>query len=93
MRRITPILPGALVAVALQVAIGFGYGLYIKGTGDGSAYQAGLAVIGITLVALFLFCTVLLVGIEVNQTLGEQRQRLAADSERNPGMRAAPAMT
>lgn len=77
LRRTTPILPGALVAVALQAAIGYGYGLYIKGTGDGSAYQAGLAVIGVTLMALFLFCSVLLVGIEVNQILGERRHRLA----------------
>jgi membrane protein len=93
MRRTTPIVPGALVAVALQAAIGYGYGLYIKGTGDGSAYQAGLAVIGVTLMALFLFCTVLLVGIEVNQMLGERRQQLAADSERHPGMRTAQATT
>lgn len=93
LRRTMPILPGALVAVLLQGAIGFGYGLYIKGTGDGSAYQAGLAVIGVTLMALFLFCVALLVGIEVNQTLGERQQKLAADSERRPGMRGAPVMT
>ncbi|MEP7123612.1 MAG: YhjD/YihY/BrkB family envelope integrity protein [Byssovorax sp.] len=79
-RRTMPIVPGALLATALQIAIGFGYGLYIKRVGDGGAYQAGLASIGVTLMALYLFCLVMLVGVEVNQMLGEYRraQHLAA---------------
>jgi membrane protein len=73
-RKTMPIMPGAFLATGLQIAIGFGYGFYIKKMGDGGAYQAGLASIGVTLMALFLFCAVLLVGIEVNQMLGEHRE-------------------
>ncbi len=77
-RRSMPLVPGALLATLLQIAIGFGYGFYIKKVGDSGAYQAGLASIGVTLMALFLFCLVLLVGVEVNQMLAERRsaQRL-----------------
>lgn len=73
-RKTMPIVPGALLATVLQIAIGFGYGLYIKSVGDGGAYQAGLASIGVTLMALYLFCLVMLVGVEVNQMLGEYRR-------------------
>jgi uncharacterized BrkB/YihY/UPF0761 family membrane protein len=66
--------PGALLAIGLQIIIGFVYGIYIKTAGDGGAYQAGLASIGVTLMALYLFCVVMLVGIEVNQMLGEWRR-------------------
>jgi membrane protein len=72
-RRRMPIVPGALLATALQITIGFIYGFYIKKMGDSGAYQAGLASIGVTLMALYLFCLVILVGIEVNQMLGEHR--------------------
>lgn len=76
-RRTMRIVPGALLAMGLQIVIGFGYGLYIKNLGDGSAYQAGLASIGITLMALYLFCLVLLIGVEVNQMLSERRPTAA----------------
>lgn len=72
-RREMPLMPGALLATALQIAIGFVYGYYIKKMGDGGAYQAGLASIGVTLMALYLFCLMILVGVEVNQMLGEHR--------------------
>ena len=72
-RRRMPIIPGALLATALQIVIGFIYGFYIKKMGDSGAYQAGLASIGVTLIALYLFCVVMLIGIEVNQMLGEHR--------------------
>ena len=77
-RGAMPIAPGALVAVGLQIALGFGYGFYLKKAGDGGAYQAGLATIGITLIALYLFCVVLLVGTKVNEMLGERRRALDA---------------
>ncbi len=70
-RKSMPLAPGALMAIGLQLVIGFIYGLYITKTGDGGAYQAGLASIGVTLMALYLLCVVMLVGIEVNQMLGE----------------------
>lgn len=80
-RKTMPIAPGALLSTVLQIAIGFGYGFYIKKMGDGGAYQAGLASIGVTLMALYLFCVVMLVGVEVNQMLGEhQRAREAAEA-------------
>lgn len=77
-RKHMPIVPGALLAIALQIVIGYGYGFYITKAGDGGAYQAGLASIGVTLMALFLFCLVLLIGIEVNQMMGERRHGKSA---------------
>jgi membrane protein len=77
-RKSMPIAPGALLAVGLQLVIGLGYGFYIKQAGDSGAYQAGLASIGVTLMALYLLCAVMLVGIEVNQMLGERKEARAA---------------
>jgi uncharacterized BrkB/YihY/UPF0761 family membrane protein len=74
-RKDMPLLPGAVVAIGLQIVIGYGYGLYIKTAGDGGAYQGALASIGVTLMALYLFCVVLLVGIKLNEMLGESRRR------------------
>lgn len=74
-RDTMPILPGAILALALQVAGGFGYSLYVRTLGDGGAYQAGLASIGVTMVALYLFCVALLVGVELNQYLGERAKQ------------------
>jgi membrane protein len=72
-RRRMPILPGAVLAVGLQAALGLGYGFYVRTLGDGGAYQAGLAVIGVTLMALYLFSSALLIGVELNQILGARR--------------------
>jgi membrane protein len=76
-RKRMPIVPGALLAVALQVAMGFGYGLYLSTTGSGDAYQAGLAVMGVTLMTLYLFSLAVLIGAELNQVLGERRLQRA----------------
>jgi membrane protein len=65
-----PILPGAAIAVALQVALRFGYGYYLTRMGTGAAYTAGLAVIGLTLIGLYLFAIALLTGAVVNRKLG-----------------------
>jgi membrane protein len=65
-----PILPGAAVAVALQIALRFGYGYYLARIGNGAAYSAGLAVIGLTLTGLYLFVIALLTGAVVNRKLG-----------------------
>jgi membrane protein len=72
-RRTMPLLPGAALAVALQLALGLGYRLYLGRAGNGGAYQAGLATIGVTMTALFLACVALLVGVEVNQMIGKRR--------------------
>lgn len=65
-----PILPGAAVAVAMQVALRYGYSYYVARYSDGAAYSAGLAVIGLTLTALYLFAVALLTGAVVNRKLG-----------------------
>lgn len=65
-----PILPGAAVAVGLQAALRFGYGYYVAHFGNGAAYSAGLAVIGLTLTGLYLFAIALLTGAVVNRKIG-----------------------
>lgn len=77
-RRRMPVVPGAVLAVALQAVLGWGYGAYLRRMGDAGAYQAGLAVIGVTLIALYLASTALLVGVELNQLLGARRLLLAS---------------
>lgn len=80
-RRRMPLLPGAIVAVALQLLAGFGYGLYVSQMGDGSAYVAGLAVIGITLIGLYLFSVAMLIGVVVNRLLGERARGVLGSPE------------
>jgi membrane protein len=70
-RRRIPILPGAVVAAGLQLVFGAGYRMYLSRIGDGSAYSAGLAVIGVSLTALYLWAIALLVGAVVNVRVGE----------------------
>jgi membrane protein len=76
-RKRVPVLPGALLAVALQVLFGYGYVFYLSQVGVRSAYQAGLSIIGVTMIALYLFSIALLVGAELNHLIGnpEGRQR------------------
>lgn len=81
-KRQMPLLPGAAVAVLLQMGLGFGYSFYIGHAGNGGAYQAGLATIGVTMTALYLACLALLIGVELNQVLGERRA--ARDSSPSP---------
>jgi hypothetical protein len=38
-----------------------------------SAYQAGLSIIGVTMIALYLFSIALLVGAELNAMLAKKR--------------------
>jgi membrane protein len=72
-RKRTPIVPGALFAALLQLLFGVLYSVYIRQAGTGGAYQAGLAVIGVTMTALYLFCIAVLAGAEVNQMVAERR--------------------
>ncbi|APR86567.1 Inner membrane protein YihY, formerly thought to be RNase BN [Minicystis rosea] len=74
--RSMPIVPGAILATLLHISLGYGYGYYIKKVGDGGAYQAGLTSIAITLMALYLFCLALLIGIEINELIGDRRRLL-----------------
>lgn len=72
-RRKMPLWSGAVLAVVLQAVLGFAYGLYISKMGDGGAYQAGLATIGVTMITLLLASLSLLIGAEFNQTLAKRR--------------------
>ena len=67
------IVPGALLAVSLQAASGLAYGLYVHVLGTGNAYQAGLGIIGVTMMSLYLFCLALLVGAELNRAVCDHR--------------------
>ena len=67
------VLPGALLAVALIAALGWGYRVYVSATGTGDAYRGSLAVIGITLMTLWLFSLALLLGAELNRVAAERR--------------------
>jgi membrane protein len=68
-RRHVPVVPGALLAVGLQVMLGYGYVFYLSKVGIQSAYQAGLSIIGVTMIALYLASFALLVGASLNSTL------------------------
>ena len=67
------IVPGALLAVSLQAAGGLGYSLYVRVLGTGNAYEAGLGIIGVTMMSLYLFCLALLVGAELNRAVCDHR--------------------
>jgi membrane protein len=69
-----PILPGAILSVALQALLGWGYGAYVAKVGSGSAYQAGLAVVGVTLMTLWLFSIALLLGVNLNGAIAAVRR-------------------
>ena len=71
--RYVVIVPGALLAVSLQAASGLAYGLYVHVLGTGNAYQAGLGIIGVTMMSLYLFSVALLVGAELNRTVADLR--------------------
>jgi membrane protein len=70
--RVT-VMPGALLAVALQALLGYGYVFYLSKVGVDSAYQAGLSIIGVTMIALYLFSIALLVGAELNHVVARAR--------------------
>lgn len=89
-RKSMPIVPGALFAVGLQTLVGLCYGVFIRNTGDGGAYQAGLASIGVTMTALYLLCLALLVGTELNQILGERRANRAGFKDPAEAAAACP---
>jgi membrane protein len=69
-RKRMPLWPGAVVTGVLQLILSFGYGWYISTMGTGTAYTAGLTIVGLILTALYLFVVALLVGAAVNRKLG-----------------------
>jgi membrane protein len=73
-----PTLPGAVLAVALQALLGWGYGWYVTRISTKSAYQAGLAAVGVTMMTLWLFSVALLAGAELNRVLAKRLRRPTA---------------
>jgi membrane protein len=70
-RSKVPVVPGAFVAVTLQAIISVVYPLYMARFGGGeAAYGASLAIVALTLTALYLFVLALLVGAVVNRKVG-----------------------
>jgi membrane protein len=76
--RVMPVLPGAVVAVLLHFGLGAAYVAYLSQMGIGGAYLAGLAVIAVTLMALYIFALALLLGAQLNCRLAERRGPRAA---------------
>jgi membrane protein len=72
-RRNRVVWPGALLAVAIQTMLGYGYGFYLAQVGTHSAYQASLSIIGVTMMALYLFSLALLIGAELNAMIEKRR--------------------
>lgn len=73
-----PILPGAVLAVALQWSVCSAYRFYLAKKGTGDAYLAGLAVVAVTMTTLWLLSVALLVGVQFNCLVAEWRRRRAA---------------
>jgi membrane protein len=94
--RPLPVIPGAVFAVVLGVLLGWGYGWYIGHLGAGGAYEAGLAVVAVTMMTLWLFSVALLAGAELNQVLDvlwrgrAKRRPPGAPSERAPSPPTTP---
>jgi uncharacterized BrkB/YihY/UPF0761 family membrane protein len=63
--------PGAIVAVTLQAIVSVAYTYYVSRFGGGeAAYGASLAIVALTLTALYLFVLSLLVGAVINRRIG-----------------------
>ncbi|HEX2880220.1 MAG TPA: YhjD/YihY/BrkB family envelope integrity protein [Polyangiaceae bacterium] len=74
-RRRMPVLPSIVATTVLQALLSVGYTAYISTVGDGSAYTAGLALVGLVLTALYFYVLALLIGAIVNRTLSQPHQR------------------
>src|SRR5262249_47295459 len=72
-RHHVPVVPGALLAVSLQGMLNYGYVFFLSKVGIESAYQAGLSIIGVTMIALYLSSFALLVGAALNSMLAQIR--------------------
>jgi membrane protein len=92
-RKRIAVIPGAIVAVVLEGLLGWGYTLYVQTTGTGSAYTGTLAVVGVTLMSLYLLAMAILVGVEAGILVGERRLlilRARFEAERAERLAKAP---
>jgi membrane protein len=92
-RKRIAVIPGAIVAVVLEGLLGWGYTLYVQTTGTGSAYTGTLAVVGVTLMSLYLLAMAILVGVEAGILVGERRLsilRTRFEEEREARLAKAP---
>jgi membrane protein len=86
-----PLAPGAALAVALQAALAWGYGLYLSTLGSADAYSGALWTIAVTMTALYLLALTILFGAELNHELAVRRA--LAPTRRPPSrldLRAVP---
>ncbi len=79
-RRDMPVVPGVILVIVLESILGYGYGFYIAKAGIGGAYQAGLAAIGVTMTAIYLFSVALLIGLALNVEIRDRRRRTATST-------------
>lgn len=75
------VVPGAVVAIALIVAISWAFSLYVRTLASYTVYYGGLAAIAVLLVWLWLVSLAILVGAELNAQL-EGLRDLHGDDER-----------
>jgi uncharacterized BrkB/YihY/UPF0761 family membrane protein len=75
-RRATPLAPGAVLAVGLQLATGSGWRFYLRELGGGGAYESGLAALALTVAAIFFCCVSVVIGEAFNYLLGVRRRAL-----------------
>jgi membrane protein len=73
-----PLAPGTLLVVGMELVLGYGYRLSIAAFGNGGAYKAGLAAIGVTMTSIYLFSVSILVGLELNSVIGKARTERTA---------------
>lgn len=76
------LLPGACVAVLAQISTGLVYAQLIAAMGDGVPYLAGLAVIGVTMTAMYLSALSLLIGATLNHYLVDRASAVVGASTR-----------
>jgi uncharacterized BrkB/YihY/UPF0761 family membrane protein len=77
-RAAMPLAPGTLLVVVLEMVLGYGYRFAIAAFGNGGAYKAGLAAIGVTMTSIYLFSVSVLVGLELNRVIGQERVKRTA---------------
>lgn len=71
------VLPGALLAVALWIAVSWGFSIYLRTLASYAVYYGSLAAVAVLLVWLWLVCLALLAGAELNAQLEGLRDELA----------------
>jgi membrane protein len=75
-RRAMPILPGAAGATVLEIALAYGYRIYLSTIDGDASYRGGLEAVAVTMTAVYLATWALLAGSVFNRWLGCRRGSL-----------------